>query len=364
MMSKILISVVVPTYKRDYLLDVCISALVAQDYDHSLFEIVVVDDGNDPKTRALVDRWSEATAAYRISAEKGMYQVVPVTSSADVYNSLPVVIEQEPVLSHLPLIRYIPVTGDRHSPANARNLGWRAAQGEYIAFTDDDCIPYSTWLRRGVETLDLGYDGVTGQVDMPLSDHPTDFEMNSRGLMTSEYVTANCFYRKPLLEAIGGFDERFEIAWREDTDLFFNALKENARLIYVPDVVVLHPIQPQKWGVCLGQQRKNYYNALLYKKHSQLYREKFGYRPPLRYYSALASLVGVAAGLALGLPQLAAGSALLWLLLTLTFAGQRLRGTSHRPAHVLEMLVTSALIPVLGLYWRWRGNIAFRVWNF
>ncbi len=363
-MSKVRISVVVPTYKRAYLLDVCISALVAQDYDPSLFEIVVVDDGNDPMTRAMVERWAEATTAYRISAEKRAYQVIPVTSATSVFTQPPVMIEQEPVLSHLPLIRYIPVTGERHSPAIARNLGWRAAQGVYIAFTDDDCIPYSDWLRRGVETLDQGYDGVTGQTDMPLSDHPTDFEVNARGLMTSEYITANCFYRKSLLEAIGGFDERFEIAWREDTDLFFNALEYHARLIYAADAVVLHPIRPQKWGVSLQQQRKNYYNALLFKKHPRLYREKFGNHSPLRYYVTLASLAGAIAGLPLRSPQLAAGSGLVWALLTLTFAGLRLRGTSHQPAHVVEMLVTSAVIPLLALYWRVRGNIAFRVWNF
>lgn len=363
-MSKIRISVVVPTYQRDYLLDVCISALVAQDYDPSLFEIVVVDDGDSPKTRALVERWSDATAAYRVSTEKRAYQSVPVTSSGTSdFAQSSVATPQELVLAHLPLIRYIPVTGERHSPAIARNLGWRAAQGTYVAFTDDDCIPNSDWLRRGVETLDLGYDGVTGQVDMPLSDHPTDYEINARGLMTSEFVTANCFYRKAILEAAGGFEERFEIAWREDTDLFFTAVALNARLIYVPDAIVLHPIRPQKWGVSLGQQRKNYYNALLYKKHPRLYREKFGYRPPLNYYSVLASLIGLAAGLVTHTPYLAAGSALTWVLLTLTFAGRRLRGTSHQPAHVGEMLITSAAIPLLALYWRMRGFLAFKSWQ-
>jgi len=363
-MSKVRVSVVVPTYRREYLLDVCISALVAQDYDPSLFEIVVVDDSNDPKTRALVDRWAEATAAYRISAEKPTFQVIPVTSETDAYAQARMVIEQEPVLSHLPLIRYIPVTGERHSPAIARNLGWRAAKGAFIAFTDDDCIPYSDWLRHGVETLDRGYDGVTGQVEMPISDHPTDYEVNARGLMTSEYVTANCFYRKSLLEAIGGFDERFEIAWREDTDLFFHALEKNARLIYIPDAVVLHPIQPQKWGVSLWQQRKSYYDALLYKKHPRLYRDKFGLRSPWIYYGAIASLAGVIAGLAMQAPRVTNAAGLAWALLTLTFAGKRLLATSHKPAHVLEMLVTSAVIPVLSLYWRVRGNIAFRVWKF
>ena len=40
-----------------------------------------------------------------------------------------------------------------------------------------------------------------------------------------EFVTANCFYRRDVLEAVGGFDERFRAPWREDSDLFFTLLE-------------------------------------------------------------------------------------------------------------------------------------------
>ena len=42
-------------------------------------------------------------------------------------------------------------------------------------------------------------------------------------------------------------------------------------------------------------------------------------------------------------------------------AWRRLEGASRRPSHVAEMVVTSALIPFLSIYWRLRGAWRFRV---
>ncbi len=42
--------------------------------------------------------------------------------------------------------------------------------------------------------------------------------------------------------ALGEFDERFTVAWREDSDLFFSLLELHAKLVYAPEVVVGHVI--------------------------------------------------------------------------------------------------------------------------
>jgi hypothetical protein len=47
--------------------------------------------------------------------------------------------------------------------------------------------------------------------------------------------------------------------------------------------------------------------------------------------------------------------------LTGEFIARRLRGTSRRPAHVAEVVVTSALIPPLAVYWRLHGAFVHRV---
>ena len=54
-------------------------------------------------------------------------------------------------------------------------------------------------------------------------------------------------------------------------------------------------------------------------------------------------------------------SAAIALVLIAALALRRLRPTSHKPADVVEMVVTSALIPFLSVYWRLRGAFHFRV---
>ena len=220
-------SVVVPTYRRPELLVRCLTALVQQDADPATYEIIVVDDAACEETQRLVER-----LAQRVASCRG------------------------------PHLRYVAVTG-RHGPAVARNTGWRAAQGEMIAFTDDDCIPEACWLRTGIAAFVEGVIGVSGKVIVPLSGVPTDYELNAAHLAHSEFVTANCFYRRDVLEAVGGFDERFTAAWREDSDLFFCLLEASGKLLFVPEAIVLHPVRPAPWGRSLRQQQKSMFNALL-----------------------------------------------------------------------------------------------------
>ncbi len=256
-------------------------------------------------------------------------------------------------------LRCVATAGGR-GPAAARNAGWRAAGGEVIAFTDDDCVPEPGWLSAGVAALADGAVGASGRIVMPLPAVPTDYERNAAGLTRGEFVTANCFYRREALAAVGGFDERFTMAWREDSDLFFTLLERGGRLVFAPNAVVVHPVRPAHWGVSLGQQRKSLFNALLYKKHPTLYRQRIQRAPPWAYYGTVGAGL-VAIGGAVGGRRVGLGGAWLWLALTGRFCAKRLRGTSRAPRHVAEMVLTSALIPPLAVSWRLRGAVKFRV---
>lgn len=293
------VSVVVPTCARPALLDRCLRALGRQTLPRDQFEIIVVDD-----------------------------------------------------------------TLRRGGPAAARNRGWRRAVAPIIAFTDDDTEPAPAWLEEGLQAIRQGADVVTGPIIMPPADNagpPTDYERDARGLERAEFVTANCFIRREQLVALGGFDEAFTLPWREDSDLQFRLIEAGVRFAHAPWAVVVHPVRPAPFGVSLSQQKKIMYDALLYKKHPRLYRARIRALPRWDYYLVVASLLGAILTGAAGL----AGSALLflaaWLLLTLNFALQRLSGTRPTPRHILEVALTSAIIPPLAVFWRLVGALRFRV---
>jgi GT2 family glycosyltransferase len=320
------ISVVVPTYRRPVMLATCLNALAAQQVDGTPYEIVVCDDGpDDATTREFVDRFAAEHAPRGLT------------------------------------VRYLPVTATQ-GPAAARNAGWRVARASLVAFTDDDTIPDPQWLASGLAAADdASADAVSGRIVMPLPARPTDYELDASGLSRAEFATANVFVRRAALEATGGFDERFTAAWREDSDLQFTLLNTGYTIVRADEAIVVHPVRPARWGVSLHQQKKSFFEALLFSKHPTMYRQRIGARPPLRYYAIVASAAcALIAGLA-GSGALAATAAFVWALFTVEFCRRRLRHTRRDWPHLAEMAWTSLLIPFLSVYWRLYGALRFKV---
>jgi GT2 family glycosyltransferase len=256
----------------------------------------------------------------------------------------------------LPPARYeiivVDDTASRRGPAAARNIGWRRASAPIVAFTDDDTTPEARWLEEGLRAMRPGVDAIAGRIVMPVPATPTDYERNEQGLERAEFVTANCFVRKEVLERLGGFDESFRIPWREDSDLHFRLLEGGCTVARAPGAVVVHPVRPAPWGVSLRQQRKVMFDALLFRKHRALYRSHIRAVPRWDYYAVVASLA-----LSLASPWWL----LAWAALTARFCVQRLRGTSKSPRHIAEMVLTSMLIPPLSVFWRAVGALKYRV---
>ena len=101
------VSVLIPTYNRRRFVVDAVQSVLAQEYDD--LEIVVVDDGS-------TDGTDSALAPYRSS------------------------------------IRYIRTANQ--GPAMARNVGMRAARGEYIAWLDSDDLYYPFKIRLQAQLLD------------------------------------------------------------------------------------------------------------------------------------------------------------------------------------------------------------------
>jgi GT2 family glycosyltransferase len=319
------VSVVIPTWRRPALLGRCLDAACAQTLPGDAYEIIVCDDGPDDDTRALVE-----SVAARHSTAGG------------------------------PAVRYLPVHATQ-GPAAARNVGWRHAQAEVLAFTDDDTQPDADWLSQGLAAMQPTFAAVSGCVVMPLPDPPTDYALNESGLTTADFVTANCFVRRDALEVVGGFDERFTMAWREDSDLQFKLLRHGYALGRAPDAVVTHPLRPAPRGISVRQQRKVYFDALLYRNDPVRYRRHIRAHPPWSYFAIVGCLALAPVAALADAPAVLLAALATWAGLTLAFAWRRLRRTSRAPAHVFDMLWTSIAIPPLSVFWRLLGAWRFRV---
>lgn len=319
------ISVVIPTYRRPALLRKCLEALRGQTYWQTFYEIIVVSDGPDAETEALVQHFAHEHP-----------------DCAVFFHQLP----------------------SRRGPAAARNHGWKKSSGELIVFTDDDCIPDPCWLEAYAEryhTEAERFIAFTGRVVVPVSQKPTDYEKNVAQLATAAFVTANCACSRAALELTTGFDEDFPIAWREDSDLEFRLLEKQVPILHVPEAALCHPVRKANWGVSVAEQRKSMFNALLFKKHPQFYRTKISPGPVWAYYIIiLATLAAIAAFMA-GMPVTGAIALIVWGLAVGSFAIRRMKGTSDSYAHRVEMIFTSLVIPYLSVYWTLRGSLRYKV---
>jgi glycosyltransferase involved in cell wall biosynthesis len=320
------ISVVIPTYHRPVLLKKCLEVLMIQEFPKEGYEIIIVSDGPDQETREVVMQCIHTDC-------------------------------QIPAIKY----DYLPY---QKGPAAARNKGWKQAQGELIAFTDDDCIPNIYWLefmwKAYRQTNGMAF---TGTVIVPRPWHSTDDEHPISPWEKAEFVTANGCCTKKALQEVNGFDERFSIAWREDSDLEFMLLRHHVSIVYVEDAFIIHPVRPVRWGVSLGEQRKSMFNALLYKKHPSLYRrKKIQIIPPWHYYVMVVSFLCVWVSIILLLSvYLSIGALIIWLGLVSGFIVKRLSGNSHGSKHIFEMIITSILIPFLSVFWRLYGAVKYKV---
>ncbi len=313
------ISVVMATYKRPELLRRCLQALLAQQLDSNDYEILVVSDGPDAEAKEVVAQMHAVNLRYYVLPQK-------------------------------------------KGPAACRNFGWQQANGTLIAFTDDDTIPAPGWLHNiWQEFKEEECMAYTGRIIVPLSKRPTDYEWNTAQLEKADFVTANCACTKKALEKVQGFDERFEAAWREDSDLQFKLLQAGVPVVHLPDAVIVHPVRKAAWGASLSEQRKSMYNALLYKKYPLLYRQKIQAKPAWTYYAIIGCCLSGVIALLLHCYWVSFAVLLLWMGLVLSFAARRLAKTSRALSHVAEMLVTSFIIPFLSVYWTLYGARKFRV---
>ncbi|MDT3398150.1 glycosyltransferase [Streptomyces sp. B1866] len=243
------------------------------------------------------------------------------------------------------------VPGGAAGPAAARNTGWRVAPEPWIAFLDDDVIPGPGWAARLAADLAAAQPrtaGVQGVISVPLPQdrRPTDWERCTAGLAGARWITADMAYRRAALEAVGGFDERFPRAFREDSDLALRVLAAGWTLARGTRRTT-HPVRPADRWVSVRTQAGNADDALMRRVHGRGWWARAG-APRGRLPRHLAVTGAAAAALACAAarrPRAAAACAALWLAGTAEFAATRILPGPRTREEITTMAVSSAVIP-------------------
>jgi hypothetical protein len=262
------------------------------------------------------------------------------------------------------------VGGRAAGPAAARNAGWRESVAPWIAFLDDDVLLEPEWSTDlAADLAECGDDvaGVQGRIRVPLpvDRRPTDWERNVAGLERAAWATADMAYRRPALVRLGGFDERFPRAYREDADLALRALDAGYRLQRGRRQVA-HPVLPAPWTVSVAKQAGNADDALMDGLHGPGWRQR-AQAPAGAFASHLvATAAGAAAVILAGSGRgrsrrtLAAAAAGVWTARTVSFAWRRIAPGPRTAAEVAAMVATSVAIPPAAVWHRsvgwWRAR--------
>jgi hypothetical protein len=226
--------VVVASHGRHLRLRWLLNALEEQTFDDAQWDAVVVHD------------YDERTAERVIAAH-------PLAAAG-----------------RLHAIAIDPGTG---SPARQRNLGWRAARAELIAFTDDDCRPEPQWLDSLLAVARSSPGAVVQGTTRP---DPLEREVLAAPhvrTLTIDPVgpyaqTANILYPRALIERLGGFDERAVAG--EDVELSLRARAAGAPILAAPEAVVNHAIESHTLPGIVRQNLKWRYLAYLAAQHPEL----------------------------------------------------------------------------------------------
>jgi len=246
-------------------------------------------------------------------------------------------------------------------PARARNLGWRHARTEWVSFLDDDVVPDDDWYEALQGDLALLGGIVAGsagllRVPLPRGRRPTDWERSTAGLETATWITADMSYRRAALVGVGGFDERFPRAFREDADLGLRISTTQGDIVRGVRRVT-HPARPADDWASVRQQKGNADDFLMRRLHGRDWRRRVQ-APTGRRARHVAVVVAAAAG-ALGLlsgrRRIAAAAGAAWLGGTAELAWARIAPGPRDRDELRRMVLTSVAIPFAASWHSARG---------
>ena len=202
-------SIIVPAHGRPRGLANCLEALCRLDFPRSQYEVIVVDDGSPVSLEPICSRYNER-------------------------------------------LNMVFVAQPNRGPAAARNRGSELAGGKYLAFTDDDCMPASDWLKAMNRHLDANPScAVAGRMANALHGNPYAtasqvlieylYEYYNKNSTRARFLTSNSLGVSAVeFRETGGFDASFPRPGAEDRDFCARWIHSGREVVFDPGVVVLH----------------------------------------------------------------------------------------------------------------------------
>jgi len=212
------VAVIVPVWNGEAVLARCLDALVRQTIPRDTYQIIVVDNGS-----------SDATA--RIARS---------------YTGVELLEEKRPG-------SYV-----------ARNLGIGRVRAPITAFTDADCEPAPNWLEQVLRAAaaNPGFGVLAGKIDLfdeiaqereVFGDYERLFSFPQAHAARGNCATANWASETALLKALGGFDAALKSGG--DRQMALRIRDSGHALIYVPAMVVRHPVRASRAELVRKRQR-------------------------------------------------------------------------------------------------------------
>jgi glycosyltransferase involved in cell wall biosynthesis len=219
------ISIVICTYNRADMLRYCLRSLALQEAEKNLFEVLVVDNGSTDATQRIAALYAARNQNFRVLCE--------------------------------------PNIGLGH----ARNLGWREAHSNWIAYLDDDAMAEVDYVERALWIISNHDFECFGGRAHPwykygrpkwYRDSFVDNEKDEPSLhllKDDQFVSGmNCVFQRDILKALGGFPvdigmKGHGISYGEEVLLQKRLRKSGGRVGFDPHLVVKHVVLPHKLKV-------------------------------------------------------------------------------------------------------------------
>jgi len=213
------ISLIVSTYNRSNLLKKTIKSVLAQSFKD--IELIVVDDCSTDDTEQVVKGFGNN-------------------------------------------IRYLKTNKNSGSDSKPKNLGIQKANGEYIAFLDDDDIYRPDALKILYKYAKTGADITYGDYLIENNgkmEKGWSLPFSASRLSQMNYIAMSVVLikREKLLE-VGGFDE--QIHKFKDWNLWIRMQKYGCRFLHVP--IIVTEVHPQKDSISNKYETKQENGMLLY----------------------------------------------------------------------------------------------------